>query len=506
MLKKYLQLGTVIAAVLCGICAVRGADVPISWGDQGDGTYKNPILKSDFSDPDIVRVGADFYLVASDFHYVGMQVLHSRDLVNWQIIGQVFDKLTMDPKYDQMNAYGQGTWAPSIRYHNGEFYIYVCTPYDGLFMWHTKNPAGPWSATVTVKKIPQWEDPCPFWDDDGQAYLVHSHKGAGPLYLHKMSTDGTTLLDDGKLIYQGKNSEGPKMYKRHGYYYISLPEGGVSTGGQAVLRSRDIYGPYERRQVFPDGSTHQGGMVELDNGQAWFISFKSTGFLGRIDYLNPVHWGDDDWPVFGDNGKPVDSWKKPDVGAVYPIERPRVSDEFDAAALNPIWQWNHNPVPANWSLTARPGWLRLTGSPATSMALARNTLTQKIWDTDGTVTIKMDASAMTDGQRAGFTFVSGNTFGWVGVVQDGGKRRVGWDADGGAGPALSGNEVYFRGVYHNDAAQLWYSLDGSSYTDTGAKFRLRFLNWKGGRVGIFCYGDGGGSADFDYFHYDYGGK
>jgi beta-xylosidase len=498
------RIGLGVAMLLASMAVARGQDTPASWGDQGDGTYKNPVLKSDFSDPDVVRVSGDFYLIASDFHYVGMQVLHSKDLVNWQIIGQVFNKLTMDPKYDLMAAYGQGTWAPSIRYHNGEFYIYVCTPYDGLFMWHAKNPAGPWSATVTVKKIPQWEDPCPFWDDDGQAYLVHSHKGAGPLYLHRMSADGTTLLDDGKLIYQGKNSEGPKMYKRHGYYYISLPEGGVATGGQVMLRSKNIYGPYERRQVLPDGSPHQGGMVELDNGEGWFISFKSTGFLGRISYLNPVHWGSDDWPVFGDNGKAVDSWKKPDVGGVYPISHPQTSDEFDSAILNPIWQWNHNPVNENWSLMHRPGWLRLSGLPADSPALARNTLTQKIWDSNGSVTVKMDAQSMTDGQRAGFTFVSGNVFAWIGVAQEKSARRISWDGDLGSGPVLTGTQVFLRGVYHADAAQLWYSLDGENYIDTNQHVKLKFANWKGARVGMFCFGPGRGSADFDYFHYVYG--
>jgi len=262
-------------------CASAAAETPLPWGDQGDGTYKNPILPADYSDPDVIRVGKDFYLVASDFHFVGIQVLHSRDLVNWQIIGQVFDRLTMDPKYDEMNGYAQGTWAPSLRYHNGIFYLYVCTPHDGLFRWTAKKPAGPWFG-VTVKTVDRWEDPCPFWDDDGQAYLVHSKLGAGPLILHKMNAEGTELLDEGVEIYRGPVAEGPKFYKRHGWYYISLPEGGVNKGGQTVLRSRAIYGPYERRVVLPDGSPHQGGIVELDNGESWFLGFKSTGSLGRV--------------------------------------------------------------------------------------------------------------------------------------------------------------------------------------------------------------------------------
>ncbi|MGA2229564.1 MAG: glycoside hydrolase 43 family protein [Tepidisphaeraceae bacterium] len=493
---------SIVSSLMC-TTALFAQSTPLTWGDQGDGTYKNPILKSDYSDPDVIRVGPDFYLVASDFNYVGIQVLHSNDLVNWQIIGQVFDKLAMDPKYDQMKGYGEGTWAPSLRFHNGEFYLYVCTPHDGLFMWHTKNPSGPWSDMVTVKKVDSWEDPCPFWDDDGNAYLVHSHKGAGPLILHKMSPDGTQLLDDGKLIYQGPNSEGPKFYKRHGYYFISLPEGGVATGGQTLLRSKDIYGPYERRQVLPNGSPHQGGMVELDNGQAWFISFKETGYLGRIPYLNPVKWGDDDWPVFGDNGKPVDSWPKPDVGQVFPVSHPATSDEFDATTLSPIWQWNHNPVAAGWSLTERPGYLRLEALPADSMATARNTLTEKLWDSAGVIDVKMDVSAFADGQRAGFTFITGNKFGWIGVSQDNGVRRIAWDNDGGIGPVVTAADVYLRGVYEGKTARLQYSLDGKNFTDTRTTFTLGFMFWKGARPGIFCYGPGGGSADFDYIHYRY---
>ncbi len=474
----------------------------LTWGDQGNGTFKNPILKSDYSDPDILRRGDDFYLVASDFHFVGMQVLHSRDLVNWEIIGQVFGRLAMAPRYDEMKGYSQGTWAPAFRYHDGQFYVFVCTPSEGLFMWHAKNPAGPWSETVTVKAAPKWEDPCPFWDDDGQAYLIHSSVGAGPLILHRMSRDGTQLLDDGKEIYRGTVAEGPKLYKRRVYYYISLPEGGVDTGWQTVLRSKNIYGPYERRQVFPKGSPHQGGWVELKNGETWFISFKSTGYLGRICYLNPVRWTDDDWPVFGDNGQPVDAWKKPDVGRTYPILHPQTSDEFKSKTLSPIWQWNHNPVPSAWSLTERPGWLRLTAQPADGLSNARNTLTQKLWDSAGLIDVKMDAARMKDGQRAGFAFMSGSDFGWIGIGQENGIRKILWSQ--GEGPVLKSGNVWLRGINSGDTGRLLYSLDGKSYMDTGKPFHLVFRFWKGARIAIFSFGPNGGSADFDYVHYKSG--
>ncbi len=477
-------------------------DLPLPWGDQGDGTYRNPILPADFSDPDAIRVGDDFYLIASDFHFVGMQVLHSRDLVNWEYVGQVFPRLTMSPKYDAMTGYGEGTWAPTLRYHDGTYFIFVCTPHDGLFMWHAQNPAGPWSDTVTVKAVDAWEDPCPFWDDDGAAYLVHSRTGAGPLILHRMSPDGTRLLDDGVEIYRGRVAEGPKLFKRHGWYTISLPEGGVGTGGQTVLRSRDLRGPYERREVLPAGSPHQGALVELANGDWWFLAFKSTGFLGRIAHLLPVTWGTDDWPVFGDHGQTVDRWTKPAVGVTAPIRHPQRSDEFDARTLSPMWQWNHNPVDSAWSLTARPGWLRLNALPATSPATARNTLTEKLWGRAGTIDVRLDAGAMADGQRAGFAFLSGAELSWIGVEQAGGTRRLVWD--GGAGPPLSGRDVWLRGAYDGDTGRLLYSLDGRTYADAGVVVKLKFAKWKGARPAVFCYGPNGGSIDVDYVRYRLG--
>ncbi len=500
MKRTLIALLLLFGLAQAGMVTGRGKKI-IGWGDQGDGTYRNPVLKADYSDPDLIRHGDDFYMIASDFHFVGMQVLHSRDLVNWNIAGQVFDRLSMAPKYDEMKGYSQGTWAPTIRYHDGRFYIFVCTPYDGLFMWHARHPAGPWSETVTVKAVEKWEDPCPFWDDDGQAYLAHSVHGAGPIILHKMSPDGTRLLDEGVEIYRGKVAEGPKLFKRKGYYYVSLPEGGVETGWQTVLRSRSIYGPYERREVFPPRSPHQGGLVELENGETWFLSFKSTGYLGRICYLNPVRWGDDDWPVFGDNGRPVDGGRKPDVGKQYPVRRPETSDEFDGKRLSPIWQWNHNPVPEAWSLSARRGWLRLTARPAGELSLARNTLTQKLWDSAGVIDVRMDTRGMRDGQRAGFAFMGGSTFGWVGAGQENGVRRVLWEK--GEGPVIGRGSVWFRGINSGDTGRLLYSLDGKTYVDTGTDFRLIFKHWKGSRISIFSYGPGGGSADFDYVRYRY---
>ena len=408
----------------------------------------------------------------------------------------------MSPKYDNMAGYGEGTWAPTLRYHNGSFYIFVCTPYDGLFMWHAKNPAGPWSKTITVKAVERWEDPCPFWDDDGKAYLIHSLKGAGPLILNRMSPDGTKLLDGGVEIYHGPTAEGPKMFKRHGWYYISLPEGGVGTGGQTVLRSKNIYGPYERHVVLPPESPHQGALVELANGDWWFLCFKSTGFLGRITYLMPVKWGANDWPVFGDNGHTVERWTKPNVQRICPTTRPRHRDDFNERTLSPIWQWNHNPVNDAWSLTARPGWLRLTALPASELSKARNTLTEKLWGEAGTIEVKFDVSQMTDGEQAGFAFMSGDAFESVGVTQRTTARRITWRDN--EGPELTGNDIWFRGTYHGKNARLFYSTNGETYTDTSQAVELKFGKWKGARPAVFNYGPNGGIADVDYIRYTLG--
>lgn len=485
-----------VSAALCS-ATLASAATPLSWGDQGDGTYRNPVLFADFSDPDVIRVGDDFYLVASDFHFMGIQVLHSRDLVNWEYVGQLFRSLTIDAKYDQMTAYSQGTWAPSLRYHNGRFYLYVCTPHDGLFRWTAQNPAGPWEMT-TIKRVDRWEDPCPFWDDDGQAYLVHSVHGAGPLILHKMNAEGTELLDDGVVIYRGFIAEGPKLFKRNGWYYISLPEGGVEKGGQTILRSKKIYGPYERREALPPGSPHQGGIVELDSGEAWFLGFKSTGAFGRVVHLEPVTWGRDDWPVFGNQGQPVAGGKKPNLPAG-PIIHARTSDDFSAPTLGLQWQWNHNSVDTAWSLTERAGWLRLSGLPAESLLLARNTLTQKIWGPAGAITVTLDFHALSSGQRAGLAFMSGKIFNAIGVVAEGNELKLFSDAE--TGPSVKPGLVYLRGKYEGEAAHFEYSLDGKTFKPFGKPVTLKFGQWKGARVALFSYGDGGGHADFTRFEY-----
>ena len=282
--------------------------------------YTNPILYGDYSDPDVVRVGEDFYMISSSFTYIpGLPVLHSKDLVHWELIGYAARRLPF-ARYDKP-AHKSGIWAPSLRYHNGTFYIYVCMPDEGLFAFTTKDPAGEWECHY-VKDVTGWIDPCPLFDDDGRAWLVHGFAASraginNVLYVHKLSPDGLTVLDKGKMVYDGADHnditvEGPKAYKRDGVYWILCPAGSVRPGYQLALRAENIYGPYERRVVLSQGNTpingpHQGGWVNDGHGMDWFIHFQDMDAYGRVTHLQPVDWSDG-WPVMGNGGEPCLSY------------------------------------------------------------------------------------------------------------------------------------------------------------------------------------------------------
>ena len=493
--------------------------------DLGNGRYRNPVLFADYSDPDVIRVGPYFYLVSSSFHYMpGIPILRSRDLVNWTIIGHVYGRLDAGPAYDMADGdrYGRGCWAPAIRYHDHRYWVYFPTPDEGIFMSSARSPEGPWTPVVQVKKVHGWEDPCPFWDDDGRAYLVHSVLGAGPLILHRMSADGRTLLDDGVVIVRDTQRmpglEGPKLYRMRGYYYIFAPAGGVNGGWQEVLRAKTISGPYEQRRVLEQGRTpingpHQGGYVETPGGQAWFLHFQSRGAYGRILHLEPVRWVDD-WPILGQSdggnpvGHPVSTWSKPDVTGPLPIQVPQTSDEFDSPALGLQWAWNHNPDDTHWSLAERPGFLRLTATPAGTLLRARNTLTQMPADPALTATTSLDAGALADGQRAGLC-VFDSAPGWIGVVQTGAQRHIAVFASGreAPGPALTQKTLQLRVHVAQEAAEFSFSLDGKTFQPLGPPVPLKFSWWKGARLGLFSFNAGPlaasspGVADFTWFHY-----
>ena len=506
-----------LLTLLCALTALTlTAQVRLQWGDQGNGTYMNPVLNADFSDPDVIRVGDKYYMVASDFHFMGMQVLESADLVNWRYVSQIYRRLDF-PEYDQMARYAGGSWAPAIRHHGGRFYVYFCTPHEGLFRASAEQAEGPWSPLCHVKAVEKWEDPCPLWDDDGQAYLGRSQHGAGPIIVHKMSADGRQLLDDGVTVYTGPVAEGTKWLKRGGWYYLIIPEGGVGQGWQTVLRSRNVYGPYEKRVVLEQGSTavngpHQGALVDTPDGEWWFLHFQETRDRGRVVHLQPARWRDD-WPLMGVDidgngiGEPVPVWQKPSTGAsataATPAPQLPTSDDFSAATLGLQWQWCHNPADEAWSLSG--GRLTLQALPATAewqgqplppmLRHARNMLTQKTMGYAGEATTLVTAS----GEASTGLLCMGRQFCAIGLSPEG----LYTECDGQRTIIKAGRlkKAYLRVSIDHGSYQFHYSTDGRHYTPAGDPFAMQNGNWKGVRVGLYCYGDSG-QGQFDWFRYD----
>ena len=531
------------------------------WGDQGDGTFLNPVLWADYNTLDAIAYGSDFYMISATHHFMGIAVLHSQDLVNWDIVSRVYRSLTISPLYDTPGqAYEDGSWGPTIRYNNGLFYVYLATPEEGLLMTTATDPAGPWAPMQLIRSVAGWQDPCPFWDDvanaggDGpngrQAYLVRgavrtvSGSGPGILYLHKMSWDGTTVIGDGTQIAQGVTFQGPKLLKRNGYYYIFAPTGAASTGDEVVLRSQDIWGVnpvYDQRTILEQGltivtGTHLGAWLDLPNGSSWFLHNAALQGWGRTVYLEPAQWGSDGWPTVGIDqdgngiGEPVAQPKKPNVGAAFPIQVPANSDEFSSTALGLQWLWNHNPDNNRWSLGARPGWLRLTARPlatqsgisgygdavpadSDSIVFAYNTVVQEAMGQTCSAITVLDTSGMIDGQQAGITLF-GEQWGWIGVNQLGSQRIVVANLIGvrNVGPVLTGNTVYLMAKFGGASEiSFAYSLDGTSFIPLPQNGTLAVnRSWgEGIKFGLFTYnppnGPAGGYADFDYFRYSHDG-
>lgn len=342
--------------------------------DLGNGMYKNPILYADYSDPDACRAGEDYFMIASSFcNAPGLPVLHSKDLVNWKVINYILPKVP-EERYDKP-VHGCGVWAPAIRYHEGTFFACFPMPDEGIYMSTTKDPFGTWSEPVNIRPGAGWIDPCPFWDEDGRAYLVagvaKSRIGyKSVLHMIEMQPDGMGLIGEAKVVFDGnlneqETIEGPKLYKRNGWYYIFAPAGGVKTGWQTVLRSRNIFGPYEYRVVMRQGDTtvngpHQGAWVDTVTGEDWFLHFQDVYAAGRIIHLQPMSWKED-WPIIGiakdgnDYGEPVLTYRKPNVGEATKeaeICEPDASDDFSKNTLGLQWQWNANPKEDWYKLTS----------------------------------------------------------------------------------------------------------------------------------------------------------
>ncbi len=535
---EYMCVCRLPASLFCAAAFVQICLAAPWVADQGNGTYKNPVLYADYSDPDVVRVGSDFYMTASSFNCVpGLPILHSRDLVNWKLIGHAVVRLPKE--FDEVQP-GNGIWAPSIRFHDGHFWIFVGDPDRGILMTRAVDPAGPWEPLHVVKEGKGLIDPCPLWDGD-KAYLVHafakSRAGKNSIVVcQEMSPDGRGVLGEEQIVIDGQNDvhptiEGPKIYKRGDWYYIFAPAGGVKPGWQLAARAKSPFGPYEVRRVLEQGSTaingpHQGGWVELENGENWFLHFQDLDAYGRVVHLNPLQWVDD-WPQMGRDfdgngiGEPVATYAKPNVDGYSPIESPATSDSFDSQ-LGQQWQWQGNPQ-ASWaSLAARPGSLRLSAvepQPG-DLTACPNALLQKFPAPAFTATTLIHLTPGEDDTRAGLV-IMGLTYSGIFV-----HRRWRGDGDGdvdsdGDGleieqisntvPGPAGNDkinaqvavpngpLWLRVTVQPEArCDFSYSTDGKTFEPLGKQFIAGPGRWMGAKVGLVCSG-ADGYADFDWF-------
>ncbi|HDG1673232.1 glycoside hydrolase 43 family protein [Kluyvera cryocrescens] len=419
--------------------------------------YQNPILCADYSDPDIVRVGDDFFMVSSSFnHMPALPILHSTDLVSWKIINHVFNALPLAGFHEYQP--GKGVWAPSIRWHDNKLWVFFSTPDEGIFMCHTDDPWGAWSEPHCLQVAKGWIDPCPFWDDNGEAWLVHAfaHSRSGikhKLQLFSMSPDGKQLQGEGRIIYDGScdqpTLEGPKVYKRGGWYYIFAPAGGVETGWETVLRAKSMQGPWEAKNVLFQGNTpvngpHQGGWVELDDGECWFVHFQDAHLYGRIVHLQPMCWGDDGWPRIGEplgengEGQPVMRGPRPVSLPASPREKPQTSDDFANGKPGLQWQWQANPNP-EWLLPGKQQLnLHCCGLPSlqekNNVYWVPNLLLQKFpaWQFSAQTSLTLNAEKSGD---AGGVIVYGERYASLLLENSHGRYRIlwvtGWMSDAG---------------------------------------------------------------------------
>ncbi|MFC8844389.1 family 43 glycosylhydrolase [Streptomyces griseoincarnatus] len=409
-----------------------------------DPVYRNPVLDADWSDPDVIRVGDDFYLTASSFGRVpGLPLLHSRDLVNWTLVGHALHRLEPEGEF-AVPRHDCGVWAPSLRHHDGRFWIFWGDPDQGIFQVNAPEIRGPWTRPHLVKAGKGLIDPCPLWDDEtGEAYLVHawarSRSGVkNRLTGHRMHPHGTELLDEGKVIVDGDRLpgwftlEGPKLYRHDGWFWILAPAGGVETGWQGAFRSRAFFGPYEEKVVLEQKDTdvngpHQGGWVRTPSGEDWFLHFQQRGAYGRVVHLQPMRWdGGGGWPVIGDHGAPVAEHRRPDLPA-QPSAAPATDDDFPGGRPGRQWQWTANPRDG-WATHHFADGLRLTcvrTPDAHDLRALPNVLTQRLPGTPCTVEVDLRLDDGEPGARAGLA-VLGDAYSWIGLERgpDGAVRLV----------------------------------------------------------------------------------
>jgi beta-xylosidase len=504
--------------------------------DNGDGTYKNPVLHADYSDPDAIRVGTDYYMISSSFTDVpGLPILHSKDLVNWSLVGHALKRIYPIEHYSKPQ-HGNGVWAPSIRFHKGEFYIYYPDPDFGIYLVTAKNITGPWSEPLLVEAGKGLIDPCPLWDDNGRTYLVHALAGSragmkSVIIVKEMNAAGTRTIEQGVVVYDGHEFdptiEGPKFYKRNDYYYIFAPAGGVSTGWQVVLRSKNVFGPYERRVVMQQGSTavngpHQGAWVNTPTGQDWFLHFQDKNAYGRVVHLQPMKWVDD-WPVIGSdndgdgNGEPVSTHKKPNVGGKTFVSTPAETDEFNGRSLGLQWQWHTNP---------KAYWHYMTGSSLRLYSYQAPDSIRNLWDLPNLLLQKFPAEEFTITTRVLFKprlpeerfglIIFGTDYACLSLTKKTDGIYLGYSesikADQGKPekyhPLMKIEGVVYLKIRVANGAKcsFSYSMDGLSYQEISEEFVAKPGRWIGAKMGLFCAGNAktndSGWADIDWLRVD----
>lgn len=516
--------------------------------DNGNGTYTNPVINADYSDPDVCVAGEDYYLTASSFNCIpGLPILHSKDLVNWEIVGHAVKELEPKQEFDRP-SHGNGIWAPSIRYHNGEFYIYWGDPDYGVFMVKAKDPAGEWSKPLCVIPGKGLIDTTPLWDDDGRCYLVNAYANsrsrfASVIAIRELSADGTKPIGNPVIIYDGNGTEsrtceGPKIYKRDGWYWVMFPAGGVPTGFQVAMRSKNPFGPYESKVVLAQGKTkingpHQGAWVHTKFGEDWFLHFQDKEAYGRVVHLQPVTWKDN-WPVTGIDkdgdycGEPVTTYRKPKTSGKVQVVNPAESDEFSDTRLGLQWQWHANYNETFGMPTAFGSYRVYTHKVSEKF--------QNLWEVPNLLLQKTPADKFTATTIIRFTSKDQNQTGgllmmgldYSGLV----VKRVGNDfqllqiscksADKGKPqteqliatlkPTAVDQidyqpgthiDIYMRMSVNDGKMHFSYSLDGKKYTKCGTEFTMREGKWIGAKIGFVAYEPGQktnrGWIDADWF-------
>jgi beta-xylosidase len=496
------------------------------WGDQGDGTYRNPVLPADYSDIDCIRVGSDYYAISSTFQYSpGVVILHSKDMVNWRILGHVIDDVTQigpELNWDRMNRYGRGVWAGAIRYHEGKFWVYFGTPDEGYFISTATNAAGPWTPLHCVQREAGWDDCCPFWDDDGQGYLVGTcFKDGYKTWLFKLTPDGRAIVPGWRvLLNEGNHREANKLYKINGWYYHLFSEYKPGVGRYVMMqRAKNIGGPYSEAHQLSHAQPaahepNQGGLVQTKQGNWYFFTHHGAGdWEGRPASLLPVTWVGG-WPIIGNMGKDGIGnmvWSGRVPVANTPIVVPQTDDDFSGPKLGVQWEWNYQPRTDKWSLTERPGFLRLHAwKPLrpNQLKTAGNTLTQRAFRTStNVVTLTLDLSGMADGQVAGLCHYSKDYSTIVAHCQNGVITLE--SARGRSiarGPVLGIRKLWLRSTWGLDGKSHYaYSTNGTNFITFGEPYQLGWGDYRGDRIGVLTYNNDAdaGYVDCDSFTYYY---